>query len=206
MQTDGDNGSRAPLEEMSPAIAQALAEAHAGFRQFVRRTLRTEVETDDVMQDFYMRVFARASQLRREESVRAWLRRVLRNVLNDHLRRQAARRRAEADFARKEAATPIVEEEVDNVVCMCLYTILPALRPEYAEVVRRVDLEDEPREAVAEALGISLGNVKVRLHRARRALRRLLELTCETCPIHGFLNCGCEYVRKLRSGRSSGAD
>src|SRR3546814_19115504 len=84
---------------------------------------------------------------------------------------------------------------------MCLHKILPALKPEYAEILRRVDLAEEPREAIAAALGLTIGNLTVRLHRARQALRRVLELTCETCPIHGYLDCGCAYSRKLRSVR-----
>jgi hypothetical protein len=80
--------------------------------------------------------------------------------------------------------------------------VLPALKPEYAEVLRRVDLAEEARETAAAALGITIGNLTVRLHRARQALRRVLELTCETCPIHGYLDCGCEYTRRLRSVRA----
>jgi RNA polymerase sigma-70 factor (ECF subfamily) len=200
MQTD-DDGNQNALAEISPAVIRALADAHDGIRQFLRRSLRNEDDADDVMQELYVRLLVRSSQLRQEESARAWLRRVLRSVLNDHFRREAARQRAEADFARKDAASPPPEEEIDTAACMCLHKVLPALKPEYAEILRRVDLAEESREAVAAALGLTMGNLTVRLHRARQALRRVLELTCETCPIHGYLDCGCEYSRKLRSVR-----
>jgi RNA polymerase sigma-70 factor (ECF subfamily) len=68
-------------------------------------------------------------------------------------------------------------------------------------VLRRADLGNEPHEAIAAALGLTQGNLAVRLHRARQALRKALQLSCETCPIHGFLDCGCEYTKKLRSRR-----
>lgn len=192
---------QAALAQFTPAVVRSLAEAHADIRQFLRRTLQNEADADDVMQDFYARVLLRSSQLKREGSARAWLRRVLRSTLNDHLRRQAARRRAEADFARKEAALPPVEAELDSVACLCLHKVLPALKPEYADVLREVDLQERSREAVAAALGLTPGNLAVRLHRARRALRHVLELTCETCPIHGYLDCGCEYTKRLRLAR-----
>jgi len=193
------------LAEISPAISRSLAEAHDSIRQFLRRSLGNEEDVDDVMQEFYVRILIRSSQLKREQSARVWLRRVLRSVLYDHLRRQAARRRAEADFARKEAAIPPPEADIDTAACMCLHKVLPALKPGYAEILRRVDLAEEPRDAVAAALGLTESNLAVRLHRARRALRRILELTCETCPIHGYLDCGCEYTRRLRSLRLQGA-
>lgn len=188
------------LEELTPAVIRTLAEVHDMFLQFLRRNLRNESDVEDVMQRFYLRVVVHASQLRKEESVRIWLRRVLQSALSDFRRQAAARRRAEADFARKEAATPPSMDDLDAFVCMCLYKLLPLLKPEYAEVLRRADLENEPREAVAAALGLSLGNLVVRLHRARQSLRRALQLTCQTCPIHGYLDCGCEYTKRLRSG------
>jgi len=97
-------------------------------------------------------------------------------------------------------------DDIETFVCMCLYKLLPLLKPEYADILRRVDLENEPREAVAAAMGLTLGNLTVRLHRARQALRRALQLTCETCPIHGYIDCGCEYTKRLRSGRLPGEE
>lgn len=199
-----EDGKDEESGELSSTVIRTLAEVHDGFRQFVRRALRSDADADDVMQQFYVRVVLHASDVRQEESVRSWLRRVLGSALTDHLRRQAARRRAEADFARKEAATPPPENDLDRTVCLCLKKLLPTLKPEYAEVLRRSELEGEPREVIAAALGLTMGNLTVRLHRARKALRRALELTCETCPIHGYLDCGCTYSRHLRTGLSAG--
>ncbi len=189
------------LNELTLAAIRTLADVHATFLQFLRRNLRNESDAEEVMQQFYLRVVVHASQLRKEESVLIWLRRVLQSVLSDYRRRAAARGRAEADFARKEAATPPSMDDLEGFVCMCLYKFLPLLKSEYVEALRRVDLENEPREAVAAALGLTLANLTVRLHRARQALRRALQLSCETCPIHGYLDCGCEYSKRLRSGQ-----
>ncbi len=192
------------LSELTPTAIRALAEIHDTFFQFLRRHLRNESDAEEVMQQFYLRVLIHASQLRKQESVLAWLRRVLRSALSDYRRRAAARERAEADFARKDAATAPSTDDLETFVCMCLCKLLPLLKPEYTDILRRVDLENEPREAVAAARGLTLGNLTVRLHRARQALRRMLQLTCETCPIHGYLDCGCEYMKRLRSGRLPG--
>jgi RNA polymerase sigma-70 factor (ECF subfamily) len=193
------------LEDLTPAAIRTLAEVHDSFLQFLRRSLRNDSDAREVMQQFYLRVVVHASQLRNEESALMWLRRVLQSTVSDFRRRAAARGRAEADFARKDAAVPPPSiDDLDALVCLCLYKLLPLLRPDYAEVLRRVDMENEPREAVAAALGLTLGNLTVRLHRARQALRRALQLTCQTCPIHGFLDCGCDYTKRLRSGHLPG--
>lgn len=185
--------------ELTPAFTRALAEMHGSFLQFLRRRLGSQTEAEEVMQQFYLRVVEHASQLRDEESMLGWLRRVLQSALSDHRRRSSARTRAEADFARKDAAVPPETEEMADFICRCLFNLLPHLKPEYAEALQRLDLDNEPREQVARTLGVNMENLTVRLHRARQALRRILELSCETCPVHGFLDCGCDYTRRLRS-------
>lgn len=198
MQGHDDDGEDA-LRALDPGIARALAETQRDFLRFIRRRLGPSAEVEDVLQQFYLQVLLQAPRLRQEDSVHAWLRRVLATTISDHFRREAARHRAEADFARKDAATPVLEEDLETIVCLCLYRLLPLLKPEYAEVLWRVDLLGEARESVAAGLGTTLNNLTVRLYRARRALRRALELTCETCPIHGYLDCGCGYTQRLRS-------
>ena len=56
-----------------------------------------------------------------------------------------------------------------------IHEVLPVLKPEYAEIIRRVDLEEASRQCVAGELGLTTNNVGVRLHRARRALRVEIE-------------------------------
>lgn len=199
MQGHDDGDSEDALRELDPGIARALAEAQRDFLRFIHRRLGPSAEAEDLLQQFYLQVLLQASGLRQAHSVHAWLRRVLATTISDHLRREAARHRAEADFARKDTATPVPEEDLDVVVCLCLYRLLPLLKPEYAEVLWRVDLLGQARQSVASGMGTSINNLTVRLHRARRALRRVLELFCETCPIHGYLDCGCGYTQRLRS-------
>lgn len=192
------------LTEPNDIAIHALAEAHDSFLRFLRRHLRNDSDAEDVMQELYLRVVVHAVQLRKEESVQIWLRRLLRSALSDWRRRAAVRSRSEADSTRKEAAESLPADDLDRVVCQCLYKILPILKPEYAELLRRIDLENEPREATADALRLTLGNLTVRLHRARQALRRALQLSCQTCPIHGYLDCGCEYTKRLRARQVGG--
>jgi RNA polymerase sigma-70 factor (ECF subfamily) len=73
------------------------------------------------------------------------------------------------------------------------------LKSEYADVLWRADLIGESRQSIAGTLGISESNFRVRLHRARQALRQRLEETCRTCPIHGYLDCECDYAGHVRS-------
>ena len=155
MSEKGGGGSPNGLRALSPALVAILAEVHNDFLRFLKTALGNSADAEDVMQQFYLRVLLRSADLRRQTSARIWLRRVLMSVLSDFRRRATRRKRAEADFARKEAATPPLEADLDAFVCNCLHKLLPVLKPEYAEVLRLADLENVPRGIVADRLGLS---------------------------------------------------
>nr|WP_087473373.1 sigma factor-like helix-turn-helix DNA-binding protein [Nitrospira cf. moscoviensis SBR1015] len=82
-------------------------------------------------------------------------------------------------------------DEAKETVCACLYRLLPGLRGNYADLIKRIDLDGESPAQVAKELKISQNNLTVRLHRARQSLRASLEGACGICSKHGCLNCTC---------------
>ena len=139
-------------------------------------------------------MLTRIGDVRETEKLRAWMRRVLETSLIDYYRAQSKKRESEQAHHDLEAALfdDDFKNELDFIVCTCLYKLLPTLRPEYAEILWHAELIGESRETIAAALNISASNLRVRLHRAREALRKRLEETCGSCPIHGYLDCGCD--------------
>jgi hypothetical protein len=65
------------------------------------------------------------------------------------------------------------------------------LKPEYREMLHRVELEEVSLRETAATLGLTPNNASVRLHRARQALRLALMHMCGTCAEHGCLDCTC---------------
>lgn len=129
------------------------------------------------------------------------MRRVLETTLIDHYRAQGKKRQSESDYRIEESVRLGGEgrDDLDFIVCMCLYKLLPTLKADYADVLWRADLIGESRESIAAGLGITESNLRVRLHRARQALRQRLEETCRTCPIHGYLDCDCAHGSIVRA-------
>lgn len=76
--------------------------------------------------------------------------------------------------------------------------LIPTLKNEYAEILRRVEMEGRTVVEAAADLGITPGNAAVRLHRARQALRLRLQTTCGACTEHGCLDCSCGRPRDSR--------
>ncbi len=182
------------LRTMDPVIEAALTENHRTFLRFLVRRLGDQSAAEDVFQSFCLRAVRKGAELRDSESVIAWLYSVLRSVLMDHYRSEAARQRREAGYAQEQIllGNDHNDLELEESICNCFRGLLPALRPDYAEVLRRVDLSGDPRDKVAADLGITPTNVRVRLHRARRALRKALDSCCGSCCEHGFRDCDCQ--------------
>jgi DNA-directed RNA polymerase specialized sigma24 family protein len=85
----------------------------------------------------------------------------------------------------------VMSAEDHSTVCECFKELIPALKPEYAEVIEALDLREEDPGSVAERLGVTRANLKVRAHRARQQLKTRLEETCRMCAKHGCLDCSC---------------
>jgi RNA polymerase sigma-70 factor (ECF subfamily) len=132
--------------------------------------------------------------------------RVLETTLIDYYRAQSSRRRIERDYSYRESILLTDEDDLDFIICVCLYKLLPTLKAEYANILWRADLVGESRQSLAAALDITVSHLRVRLHRARQALRQRLEETCRTCPVHGYLDCQCDYSKHVRAGIQQSPD
>lgn len=182
------------------AVRQTLVESRRKLLAYLRRRLGSTDEAEDVLQSFVLRALSRSENLRDVRTVRGWLSRILATSIADHQRQAARRRKRETVMSPEQfdELSAVPDPELEEAVCNCLYKLLPTLKPEHAEVIWRIDLMEETREAVAAHLGITLNALGVRLHRARQALKRRLEEMCLTCPVHGYLDCCCEQAVRAR--------
>jgi len=87
------------------------------------------------------------------------------------------------------------DEDLFRAICTCVGGVIDTLKPEYKELLRRVDLEGASAAEAARATGITANNAGVRLHRARAALRDKLKAVCGACARHGCLDCRCQRQR-----------
>lgn len=182
---------------LSPTAVRSLVRQHRRFLRFVERRVGSRHDAEDIVHDALATGLERGGSLREDESVTAWFYRILRNAVAAHYRRAAAGRRALRRLPTSAAADAGFDRELEREVCRCVTLELKALKPEYATVLRRCDVDGQPVTAVAGELGISPGSARARLHRARRALRERLRLVCGACVEHGCLDCSCSRTVTL---------
>jgi RNA polymerase sigma-70 factor (ECF subfamily) len=176
---DGEAPARS-CADVRALVEQRLASERSRHLRYLVARLRSREDAEDVLQDFALKALQGAAGVR-EDKIDAWLSVSLRNALFDRYRRDGARRR----LAESAAAEPVdcsEPEEVDESSIRCLSQSIAQLKPSYATVLRRADLEESTLKAVAEECGMTTNNAAVRLHRAREALRVLMHSRCSACP------------------------
>jgi RNA polymerase sigma-70 factor (ECF subfamily) len=171
-------------------VVEVLVANHRAFLGFVERRIGSRALAEEIVQDAFIRSLDRGDEIR--ESVIGWFYRVLRNAVVDHQRRQAVANRRLDQFAAELESAGEADQEVANVACGCILKLADTLKPEYADALRRIEIDQVPVKDYAEANGISPSNAGVRIFRAREALRKQLARSCGTCAEHGCLDCSCD--------------
>ena len=186
----------------SPDVSAVLVNNHRRFLAFLERRVGSREVAEDILQDAFVRGLGRVGQLRDAESAVAWFYQSLRNAIVDHWRRSGAERRVfENAEAAGDTAEPAVDPELMQTVCACVTELVDTLKPEYAEALRRVELEGASVKDFAAEQGVTPNNASVRIFRARKALRQQVERCCGTCAEHGCVDCRCGSPRATSSTR-----
>lgn len=170
-------------EEIATLVAMRLRQGRAGYLRYIRSRLRSREDAQDVLQDFALKAVQGAARLTDPAKVDAWLAVTLRNALFDRYRRNAGRARLQ-EAVRIEPAEVVGNDGEDlERPLACLGEAIGALRPDYGALLRKAELDETPLKAVAEGLGITANNAGVRVHRAREALRQVMQARCSACEV-----------------------
>ena len=143
------------------------------------RRVADPADAADVVAETYLVAWRRLDDVPAGDEARPWLFGVARRVLSNHYRGER-RRVALADRLR----VHLVEEVAPAFELVEEAPVVRAMRhlPEDdQELLRLVAWEDLARDEIAVVMGLSRATVRVRLHRARKRLEKLMdELTDDT--------------------------
>lgn len=172
-----------------PEPMNDILEKRAQFLAFLKARLKSEDLAEEILQAAYVKSLEKSSDLKDGESVVAWFYRILRNAIVDHYRKAKVHKKALTATAKSE---PLADDPgLQKTVCKCVSALVPTIKPEFAEVLWKVDLEGAPVQEVAVQFGMTANNASVRLHRARKALRDQVMQVCGSCAEHGCVDCSC---------------
>jgi RNA polymerase sigma-70 factor (ECF subfamily) len=162
------------------AFAELVRREQGHLLSVAKRILRDDDEARDALQDTFLAAHRALPYYQGEARLSTWLHRI---AVNASLMRLRSRRRRREDLMDDLGASdvpPAAWAVVDDDVCertelRALVRACVAQLPEhYRQVIVLRDLEGRDTQETADALGIGVDAVKMRLHRARAALRALV--------------------------------
>jgi RNA polymerase sigma-70 factor (ECF subfamily) len=130
-------------------------------------------ETEEVVQEAFVRAASRWARLKDYDLPEAWVRRVAMNLATDQRRRV---RRRVALLVRIGPSPQVPALSVDRVAVVEALATLPR---SYRQAVVLHHLLGLPVKEVAKQLRVPVGTVKARLARARRALAKQLDASIQ---------------------------
>lgn len=165
------------MSDVQTSEAPAFVRFVDDVRRYVRRRVDDPAVQEDLVQEVFLRVHARQEQLRDDERLAGWVRRIAANVVIDHHRR---RRPPEALPEALPDPQPEDEDEDDRALLAAwLALTVSALDEPYRDVLTLTELQGLTQREAAARLGLSLPAVKARVLRGRAELRRRLERCCD---------------------------
>lgn len=168
-------GDSAALEELFLRYRQPV------FR-LVYRSVRNADDAEDITQEVFIKAFERLHTFREQSRFSTWLMRIALNLCTDHARMQKRRqellqREAAGKLAWMTHPEPPDPDEVvrESTIQEVFHQALQQLPEAQRQLIVMRDLEQMEYEEMAQILGCTVGGVKLRVLRARRALKAKLE-------------------------------
>jgi len=170
----------------------ATLDSHRGaIHRYVLGIVRDPAAAEDLTQETLLRGHRELASLDDPSRFSSWLYRIATNLCRDRFREASYRHRprsldAEADDAggtsladRIPDSSPRLDKVMEQrEMSACVQSYLTELSDAYRAVVLLHDVAGLTNPEIAEMLDLTLGTVKIRLHRARAKLRETLDGAC----------------------------
>jgi RNA polymerase sigma-70 factor (ECF subfamily) len=161
---------------------------HPRIFQYLSRMVGP-TEAEDIAQDVFNKINSGLEGFKGKSKLSTWIYRIATNAVIDKCR-SAAHKHANEHTSIEDDADPqfVLEDHkspaTDQIVIQkemseCVNEYIDNLPPDFKTVIVLSELEGLANREIAEILGISLDNVKIRLHRARAKLKEVLNEACD---------------------------
>lgn len=185
---------RPPSYTSDGALLAALREGHREFLRFAIKNTRSINEGEGLVHGFYREMLESVPDIKESEGLKGPITQAYRSALAGYKSRKGASNAAAQERPDVDEPVPMFLDDVERAVSGCLYRILPTLPSDSSWLIWQADLLGQPFDKLAKRLGIGIDHLAMRLARARRIMRGVLQRYGMTCPSHGFLNCTCEQA------------
>ena len=165
-------------ESFEPLVVKYQPRVFAIARRYARR----EDEVEDIVQTVFMKAYTKLSSYRGDAPFEHWLMRTATFTCYDFLRKHQRNREWNAtDLSTEEnewlenMGVDTTEKEANQSAAKALVDrLLESLKPDDRMIITMLDLEQKSVKEIAKLTDFTESNVKVRAHRARDKMKKIL--------------------------------
>ena len=149
-------------------------------RKFILASVRDESVADDLIQETFTRIQENLDSVRDPAKISSWIFSIAHHLCQDHFRvlKKSSSQEEIHDGLVTLQETPVQKELEQGEMSRCVQDKLSLLPETQRSVIIFADIMDFSHQEIADILGLTVENVKVRLHRARKKLKEILEKEC----------------------------
>jgi len=160
---------------------------YSRVRKFILALVKDEWVADDIIQETFLKVQQNIKSLRDPSKLSSWIFRIAHNLCQDHFRRLKKSRKEESIDQEEtgDLKEALIQKELgvqkeleQRQMGECVQNQINLLPESLRTVLVLFDIMEFSHQESAGILGITVKNVKVRLHRARKRLKAILEDKC----------------------------
>jgi RNA polymerase sigma-70 factor (ECF subfamily) len=154
---------------------------HDRLKKFVTITVKNEWAADDIVQEVFVRAHSKINTLKDHDKIGSWLFRIAYRQCIDHFRKESRDTQKEiVDFPGvKTSDYSRTERKLEqHQMSVCVQNQMLLLPENYRTVIWLFDVLGFTLKEIADILELSVENVKIRLHRARKKFKSILNQKC----------------------------
>jgi RNA polymerase sigma-70 factor, ECF subfamily len=158
------------------ALREVYCLHHEGVRVFANRLVNDVAAAEDLVHEVFVALPRAVRRFRKEVPLRQFLIAMAVNHARHHLRAAVRRRRAQHRLAHHPVPAVVTPERIveNRQLSRALVAALDRLPLDQRVAFVLCEVEERSSSEAARIVGTTDGNVRARLHHARRALRQLL--------------------------------
>jgi RNA polymerase sigma-70 factor (ECF subfamily) len=144
------------------------------LKRYIFSKVKNEENTNDILQDVFVKIHLNIAKLQKEESLKSWLFSIAHNTIMSFFNKK------EVNYDSSNFILENQKETDEHDALNCLIPLINHLPEIYREPLLQSEIYGKKQSEVAQIMGLTLSTAKSRIQRGRKLLQQ------------GFMDC-CNY-------------
>lgn len=155
------------------------------YSQQIRKYISARIEwpaVDDILQQVFLKAHEKLSTIKENKAIKSWLYRITQHSIIDRYRKEYWWKQGTMDDAYRDAlendTSNVNDKKIISNISSCLLPMIDTLDDQSQKVMQRYLEPNTTQPMIAEELWISVSNIKVIVHRAKKKLKEKYQQCC----------------------------